>query len=628
MHFHSLTSQLGRRLAIAIFSAIVLVEAVIFIPSFGNRQDELYRRTADTSQMALAASLQGQAPGIDAEALGPIASALFARAALRGLALYHAQDGALVATVGEAPTAEPGAVQPIRRHGDLNVVHKTADRFEVIWTPAALGAPYTAVGRLDDTGIEAALAAFMLRMAGLVLVTGAFATLVLMLLLDRLVMRRLLAVRQALLDIAAQPMAERTLRVNVHGGDEFDDVKRALNTTSAGIADNIRELQRQTDALRRSEARFQRIFQAAQDAIFICDAASERIVDVNRRAAQLVDYPQSELKDTPIATLHPHDNEKVIDFIRRIGEGGGTFTEHLSCRRKNGVFVPVEISASNIELDGKPRVMLIARDISERRKIEAKLIAAKETAEHANQAKSAFLANCSHELRTPLNAILGFSELILTLKGQTDSGKVQDYINDIHASAQWLHSLIDDLLDISKLEMGQKEVVSARLDLVELCDEMARMFRPDASDRGIFLLVDVPADLPVLWADEKMVRQILQNLLANAVKFTPAGGRVDFTAQRGPDGLTLSVGDSGYGIPALERERIFEAFYRGEGAHTRKHTGSGLGLFIVKRWADLHGATVDIDSRDGEGTRISVTFPPARLIDDEPGAKGAVAAGD
>ena len=240
--------------------------------------------------------------------------------------------------------------------------------------------------------------------------------------------------------------------------------------------------------------------------------------------------------------------------------------------------------------------------------------AARARAESASQAKSQFLANMSHELRTPLNAVLGFSEMIRDrVLGESAMPRYSEYAGDVHRSATHLLNLINDILDLSKIEAGKLELNETCFDLVRLGADTLQVLGQQAERRGVSLMQEGPRTLSV-FADQRALRQILFNLLSNAVKFTPAGGQVVLTCAASPDGLVLSVRDTGIGIRAEDIGRVMETFRQGR--HDIKlhdEEGTGLGLAIVKALAELHGGSAAIESAPGAGTTVTVTLPASRL---------------
>jgi signal transduction histidine kinase len=241
---------------------------------------------------------------------------------------------------------------------------------------------------------------------------------------------------------------------------------------------------------------------------------------------------------------------------------------------------------------------------------------ARQLAESANRAKSQFLSTMSHELRTPLNAIIGFSEI---LEGEANypglAVKREEYLHDIRVSAVHLLDIINDILDIARIESGKVQLVEEPTDLACVIEAVITLTGPKAAARGVALHA-VLADQPVgLHADERLVKQILINLVSNAVKFTDRGGVVTVGVNEGDDGgVALYVADTGIGIPEHDLARVTQPFYQVENPYARNYEGTGLGLSLVQSFVELHGGTLAIASALGKGTTVTVGFPPARSL--------------
>lgn len=257
----------------------------------------------------------------------------------------------------------------------------------------------------------------------------------------------------------------------------------------------------------------------------------------------------------------------------------------------------------------------VNRDADALRRAIEDLKRAKQAAEEASNAKSAFLANMSHELRTPLNAVIGFSEILTNeLFGQLGDPRYKDYASDILASGRHLLSLVNDLLDHTRIEAGRVQLSEAELDVQEQAEAALRLMRERAATANVALLASFPDVLPYLMADERAFRQMLLNLLGNAVKFTPAGGSVTLAARLEGDGrLAISVSDTGIGMKREDVPRALEPFVQLHHHMNKAYGGTGLGLPLVQALMRLHGGSITIDSSEGHGTTVTIRFPRTRV---------------
>ena len=269
---------------------------------------------------------------------------------------------------------------------------------------------------------------------------------------------------------------------------------------------------------------------------------------------------------------------------------------------------------------GKERIILLAiEDITERREIETGLEHAHEELKAlANElkrtarVKSEFLANMSHELRTPLNSINGFSEVLFDETFGPLNEKQRKYVSNVLSSGKHLLALINQILDMAKVEAGKMKLVLSVLPIKNILDEISMLVADTAEKKNISMTIEIASDLPDIDADELKVREIMYNLLSNAVKFTPAGGRIGMRAQRTELDVKVEVWDTGVGIASENMERVFEGFFRVDTPFSRLTEGTGLGLPLARKMVELHGGKLNIESKGlNQGTLVKISLPIA-----------------
>jgi PAS domain S-box-containing protein len=342
------------------------------------------------------------------------------------------------------------------------------------------------------------------------------------------------------------------------------------------------------------------------------------LIRVNKGAERISGFSFAEMQN-PATWRHiipSNDHGRVMDIIggRRIEDYPITNTNpwiHKDGTRRllrwSNVALPDSEGAIGM-------IVCIGFDVTDHHHLEVTLTRAKNEAEQASRAKSEFLANMSHELRTPLNAILGFSQVIRDRHFGEDPTRYSEYAANIHDSGEMLLALISDILEMSKLEAGKLKLAEEIVDLGQVVESCRTMVAGRAQNGGIELTSTLPHPIK-LRGDQRALKQILLNLMSNAVKFTHSGGKVTVGARYGPSGgIELAVADTGIGIHSAAQQRVFQPFFQVDHATTRSKAGTGLGLAITKHLVELHGGTIRIDSTPGIGTTVLVTLPAARAV--------------
>jgi len=385
------------------------------------------------------------------------------------------------------------------------------------------------------------------------------------------------------------------------------------------MVSDITERRNSEDALRRSEQRLSTHLENTPLGAVEFDLAG-RIVSWNRAAESIFGYTREEaLGRTRDDFIVPASSQAHVDRILRalLRQEGGTRSTNENITKDGRAIMCDWYNTALYDRDGRlTGIVSLVEDITERLRAEAELREAKEAAEVSDRAKSDFLANMSHELRTPLNAIIGFSEVIgESLLGPVGTPRYLEYARDIRQSGLHLLQIINDLLDISKIEAGKFELRDEIVNLAELLEGTMRLVQERAEKSGLRCMLSVSADLPPLRADSRAMRQVMLNLLSNAVKFTPAGGEVRVLTGRDAVGaVTVAVADTGIGIRPEDIPRALAPFSQIDNQLSRRFEGTGLGLPLAKRLMELHGGNLDLSSLPGAGTTVTIRLPPERVV--------------
>jgi signal transduction histidine kinase len=398
------------------------------------------------------------------------------------------------------------------------------------------------------------------------------------------------------------PVAGRLFSVPWEGDKAF-----ALITTPVASAPAALPAESTADA-REELAELRAIVDMTGDAILMLDGEL-RVASSNRHADAL--FVADTLIGTPFAgLLTPASADLALAHIARLGESTAPAAIDITGRTRQGTLLTLSMRVARL---GPDRLCAVLRDLTPWQKSEAELVVARRQAEKQSSAKSDFLAKVSHEIRNPLNAIIGFAELMMEERfGVIGNDRYRQYLKDIHASGAHIMSLVNDLIDLSKIETGRLELAFAGVALNELVEQCVALMQPQANREGVIVRTSLSPRLPEVTADARSLRQIVLNLVASSIKLTGTGGQVIVSTARAESGaVVLRVRDSGMGMSEEELASALEPFRQ----VTTRPAGSGIGLPLAKALAEANGASLCIESRPGAGTLIEVTFPPGRNVE-------------
>jgi PAS domain S-box-containing protein len=361
------------------------------------------------------------------------------------------------------------------------------------------------------------------------------------------------------------------------------------------------------------------ILDTATDGVVILDTDGV-IESVNGSAEALFSLDAHEMQGRPFVELLTTESRKAaLDYLSGLKDGGvaSLLNEGREVQAMAGAgSIPLFMTIGRISIDAGGRFCAVLRDITHFKRIEAELLAAKHAAERASQQKSEFLARVSHEIRTPLNAIIGFAEVMSEERyGPVANERYREYLRDIRTSGEHVVSLVNDLLDISKIEAGRLDLSFAAVSLNDVVRESIDLMQPQANRARVVLRSSLSREVPNIVADERTLRQIVLNLLSNSVKFTGPGGQVIASTSLTEKGeALLRVRDTGEGMSEEELKRAMEPFRQLATATIGGPAGTGLGLPLTKALVEANRAGLSIKSARGEGTVVTVTIPPTRVL--------------
>ncbi|MEE9239940.1 MAG: PAS domain S-box protein, partial [bacterium] len=384
--------------------------------------------------------------------------------------------------------------------------------------------------------------------------------------------------------------------------------KGKVIATSA-VHKDLSEQKKADEALRQSEKRFRNLVEFAGDAIFVNDFDGN-IIDVNQRACDSLGYTREELLKLNIRDIElTFDSSQHTEKWKQIVHGEPITIEGMHERKDRTTF-PIEVRLGKFELNGQELIVGLARDMTEHKQAEEKLLFAMGKAEAANEAKTEFLSNMSHELRSPLNSVIGFSEILLRDSKDELVGQLAPKIRE---SGKYLTRLIEDLLDFERIEAGKVKLNLEETSIANLVNE-AVVSLESRLPEGFTVELDLSSFDEVVLCDPTRIRQVLTNMLDNAVKYSPDGGTIRVRTLMHPEEVRVSVQDHGLGMDQEEMESIFDRFHQLESGYKRRAGGLGIGLSLIRQLLELHGGHIWVESEKNKGSTFTFSLPkiPAR----------------
>jgi PAS domain S-box-containing protein len=614
----TLTSKLSRKVALAVFASLVAIEAVILVPSYLQREEALTAALYKVASTTLESRLMDTNFERAARNVSTVGAFLPLPEAM-GLSVF--EGGEKIVSLGAAPN--PRVVDGVGPEPRA-IPTESKTTVDLAWRPEVPGSRDIAVAlRLDKSAIATDLRAYVLRIAFLVLLIAVVVTATTMISIWLLVLRPLRDLRDRVSRFR-EVDAPRADAVGIADpGDEIEHLARSFDDMTARVAASSEELltshqnlealvNDRTRKLTENESRLADFANTASDWFWETDETL-RWVYFSDRFEEVTGVPPSALIGKTRAEVGAPGatDEELARLLATMDahEPFQAFVHHRDHPTRGRVYL--SISAKPVFRDG---VFVGYRgtgtDITGLKNTEVKLREAIEQAQRANNAKSEFLAVMSHELRTPLNAILGFSDVLASpYIDSADPEKNREYAGYIRKSGEHLLSLINDLLDISMIEAGKKQLHLEDVDIRAVIDDCARAIRLRAAERDVVLDIRVEQDDIALRADSRAVRQVLLNLLSNATKFTEDKGTITLEARREGDSVVLAVADTGIGMSADQIATAFDPFSRAKGDSHKTERGWGLGLTISHSLVELHDGTLGIESEPGRGTTVTVSLP-------------------
>jgi PAS domain S-box-containing protein len=437
----------------------------------------------------------------------------------------------------------------------------------------------------------------LIYMISAIILLGIFYGFIVMFSMEKYILVRISDLRKNL--IAITKSGSLASRVETQGDDELTDLSKSINDVLTTLEEKENKMHEEE---LKTQKKMESIIENILSGVILIDAKTHLITDVNPVAEKMIGLPRDKIVGK-ICHEFICPAEKGKCPISDLGETVNRSERVLI--NKEGKKIPILKSVASVTLSGRDFLIESFVDLSKIKEAEKELVQAKIIAESANWAKSDFLATMSHELRTPLNSIIGFSDLILEGNAGDLKENQKRYISNISTSGKHLLSLINNVLDLSKIEAGKMELHPEGFPVEEVILEVKQLMASLANKKNIKINYSSDEDVGKVFADKTKIKQILYNLLSNAVKFTPEGGTIDVKVENAGKMVRFSVQDSGIGISSEDMKKLFTPFTQLDSAANRQYEGSGLGLTLVKKFVELHNGKLEVESEPGKGTKFT-----------------------
>jgi len=389
--------------------------------------------------------------------------------------------------------------------------------------------------------------------------------------------------------------------------DEFDSIAMGINMMADDIRNYIAERERAEEKISEAGKKFRAIFDGAFDGMLLADMENKKFIDGNRAICEMLGYSLPEIKELGVTDIHPEEDlPYVIEQFEKQARKEVSVAGSLPVKRKDGSIFYADVSSAPIAISGKDYLLGMFHDVTERRQSERALKDYALKVEEANQNKTQYVSDVSHELRTPLASIKGYTSTVRSDK-EMDPATREEFLKIVEEESDRLSRIIDDLLDLSRIESGRIKLKKENIDLAKIISKSVETIKKQAEEKHLELKTELPEGRLYVLADSDKMTQVIVNLLGNAIKYTKEGGAT-ISARREDGYVVVEVADTGIGIDQDDLSKVFEKFQRIEKPGIEEK-GTGLGLSIVKAIVEIHGGKIFVESELGKGSKFGFSLP-------------------